>query len=204
MDLSLFLKGILMGFGMAIPVGPIGIICIRKTLTEGRKKGLTVGLGAATADMLFAGVAAFGLTIISDTLISQKILIRLIGGALILYIGIRTFYSKPSASEFGIHTSGYTKLYFSTLFLTITNPFTIFAFIAIFATFGLGAELNFFSALTLVTGVFTGSALWFVFLSSFTSVFRMKFDMTRLRRVNKIAGVLIILSAVFTVASLFY
>lgn len=84
MDLTFILKGILIGFAMAIPLGPIGIICIRKTLTEGRLRGLIIGLGAATADLLYACIAAFGLTIISDTLNSQRIWIRLIGGALLL------------------------------------------------------------------------------------------------------------------------
>jgi len=85
MDLTLLFKGIVIGFAMAIPIGPIGIMCIRKTLAEGRVRGLVVGLGAATADMVFASIAAFGLTVISNSLLSQKVLIRLIGGAIILY-----------------------------------------------------------------------------------------------------------------------
>jgi threonine/homoserine/homoserine lactone efflux protein len=203
MDLTLLFKGIVIGFAMAIPIGPIGIMCIRKTLAEGRVRGLVVGLGAATADMVFASIAAFGLTVISNSLLSQKVLIRLIGGAIILYIGLRIFYAKSSEPEFNIRQGGYFKSYFSILILTLTNPFTVFAFIAVFATFDLGTGLNFFSALTLVTGVFAGSALWFISLSSFVTIFRSKLDLARLQRVNKIAGVLIILSAVLTVVSLF-
>ena len=204
MDFAIFLKGVFIGFAMAVPVGPIGIMCIRKTLTEGRLRGLIIGLGAATADFFYGCVAAFGLTIISDTLISQRIWIRLAGGALLLFLGVRTFRAKPSdpKSRFKINSSGKLRSYLYTVFLTLTNPLTIFAFIAVFAALGLGNGLRNFSASVLVAGVFIGSCLWFLLLSSGTFLFRNKLDIVGLRWVNRVAGVLIIISGLIVMMSL--
>jgi len=202
MEFTFFLKGIFIGFAMAVPVGPIGIMCIRKTLTEGRLRGLIIGLGAATADLFYGCVAAFGLTVISDTLDSQRIWIRLVGGALLLFLGIRTFRAQPTDPKFHIHSSGILRSYLTTVFLTLTNPLTIFAFIAVFAALGLGIGLRIFSASTLVAGVFIGSCLWFFLLSSGTILFRNKLDLVGLRWVNRIAGILIIISGVIAMVSL--
>lgn len=202
MELTIFLKGIMVGFAMAVPIGPIGIICIRKTLTEGRLRGLVIGLGAATADMLYGCIAAFGLTVISNTLVNQKIWIRLVGGALLLFLGVRTFRAHPLDPKIPFKSSGVLRSYLTTVFLTLTNPMTIFAFIAIFAAVGLGNGLSYFSATALVTGVFFGSGLWFLLLSSGVTLFRKKLDLVGLRWVNKIAGILIIISGVYAIASL--
>ncbi len=202
MELTLFFKGIIIGFAMAVPIGPIGIICIRKTLTEGRMRGLIIGLGAATADMLYGSIAAFGLTVISDTLLSQRIWIRLVGGMLLLYLGLCTFRAYAKDPKIEIQSSGRLRSYFTTIFLTLTNPLTVFAFIAVFAALGLGNGLSFFSASALVAGVFTGSCLWFVSLSSGATLFRRKLDMVGMQWVNKIAGILIIISGVIAIVSL--
>ncbi|OGU37461.1 MAG: lysine transporter LysE [Ignavibacteria bacterium GWB2_35_6b] len=195
-------KGILIGFAMAVPLGPIGIICIRKTLTEGRLRGLIIGLGAATADLLYACIAAFGLTVISDTLNSQRIWIRLIGGALLLFLGIRIFRAQPKDPKLDINSNGMLRSYLTTVFLTLTNPLTIFAFIAVFAALGIGEGLSYISASFLVAGVFIGSSLWFLVLSSGVTLFRNKLDLVGLRWVNKIAGILIIISGVIAFTSL--
>jgi threonine/homoserine/homoserine lactone efflux protein len=201
MELILFLKGILIGFAMAVPIGPIGIICIRKTLTEGRIRGLIIGLGAATADMLYGCVAAFGLTIISNTLSNQRVWIRLVGGALLLFLGIRTFRARPANPNLPVNSTGIFRSYLTTIFLTLTNPLTIFAFIAVFAALGLGNGFSYFHASGLVAGVFIGSGLWFFLLSSGVTLFRKKFDIAGLKWVNRIAGILIIISGVIAVVS---
>jgi len=202
MDLKLLVEGIIIGFAMAVPIGPIGIICIRKTLTEGRMRGMIIGLGAATADMLYGSIAAFGLTVISDTLLSQRIWIRLVGGALLLYLGVRTFRARPKDPKIEIQSSGRLKSYFTIIFLTLTNPLTVFAFIAVFAALGLGNGLSFLSASVLVAGVFTGSFLWFLSLSSGATFFRKKLDLVGMRWVNKIAGILLLVSGVIAIVSL--
>ena len=202
MVLTIFLKGILIGFAMAVPIGPIGIMCIRKTLAEGRLRGLIIGLGAATADFFYGCVAAFGITIISDTLVSQRIWIRLIGGVLLLYLGIRTFRKLPADPNIPVNDNGIFKSYLSSLLITITNPLTIFAFIAVFAALGLENEAITFSGLALVVGVFAGSFLWFLSLSSGVMLFRKKLDLIGLRWVNKIAGILIIISGIIAIVSI--
>src|SRR5512135_74052 len=202
MELTIFLKGILIGFAMAVPVGPIGIMCIRKTLTEGRLCGLMIGLGAATADLLYACVAAFGLTVVSNVIATERTWIRLVGGSFLLFLGVRTFRAHPADPKVPINSSGLLASYLYTGFLTLTNPTTIFAFIAVFAALGLGIELSIVSASTLVIGVFIGSGLWFLFLSSGVLLFRKKLDIVGLRWVNRIAGILIILSGIIAIVSL--
>lgn len=202
MELTFFLKGIAIGFIMAIPIGPIGIMCIRKTLTEGRLSGLIIGLGAATADVFYGCVAVFGLTVISDTLTDQRFWIRIVGGALLFFLGIKTFRAQPKDPKLKISGSGRLRSYFTVVVLTLTNPLTIFAFIAVFAAFGLGDGLSFFSAVVLVAGVFIGSCLWFFLLTSGTILFRKKLDLVGLKWVNKIAGILIIISGFIVIGSL--
>jgi threonine/homoserine/homoserine lactone efflux protein len=202
MEFTYFLKGIAIGFVMAIPVGPIGILCIRKTLTEGRLRGLVIGLGAATADLFYASVAAFGLTFISDTLVSQRFWIRLVGGALLLFLGIKIFRALPTDPKIRINNGGVLRSYLTTVFLTLTNPLTIFAFLAVFAALGFDSELAYFSASVLVIGVFIGSCLWFVLLISGTKLFKNKLDLDGLRWVNRIAGILITISGLIVFGSL--
>ncbi|HEX2962478.1 MAG: LysE family translocator [Bacteroidota bacterium] len=202
MEFIIFLKGVLIGFVMAVPLGPIGIMCIRKTLTEGRLRGLVIGFGAATADLLYGSIAAFGLTLVSDLLIREKIWIRLVGGALLLFLGVKTFLKMPADPKFNVHASSIIRSYLTTVFLTLTNPLAIFAFIAVFAALGLGYDLSNYSASALVSGVFLGSALWFFMLSSGVMFFRKKFEVKGLIWVNKIAGVLIVVSGFIAIGSL--
>ena len=178
-------------------------LCVSaRHLPKGRLRGLIIGLGAATADFFYGCVAAFGITIISDTLVSQRIWIRLVGGALLLYLGVRTFRKLPADPNIPINDKGIFRSYLSSLLITITNPLTIFAFIAVFAALGLENEAIIFSGLALVVGVFAGSFLWFLSLSSGVMLFRKKLDLIGLRWINKIAGILIIISGIIAIVSI--
>ena len=190
MQLVIFLKGIFIGFALAVPIGPIGIMCIRKTLSEGRLNGLIIGFGAATADLFYGCVAAFGLTFISDALVSQRIFIRLVGGALLFYLGVRTFNKLPADPKIPAIGNGRLRSYITAFLLTLTNPLSVFAFIAVFTALGLGSDLGNFSASVLVSGVFLGWCLWFLSLSTGVMLFRKKLDLDGLKWINKIAGVL--------------
>ena len=191
-DTSFFLRGIIIGFSIAAPVGPIGVLCIRRTLTEGRAFGFFSGLGAATADTIYGLIAGFGLTFISNFLISQQIWLRFIGGGFLCFLGVKTFLSKPAAHATSAKGNGLVGAYVSTFFLTITNPMTILSFVAIFAGLGIaGTGGSYGSAVVLVLGVFMGSALWWLILSSGVSVFRARFTAQRLWWVNRIAGIII-------------
>lgn len=202
MELIFLLKGLVIGFAMAVPIGPIGVMCIRKTLAEGHSRGLIIGLGAATADALYAGIAAFGLTFVSDVIASQHVWLRLIGGGLLLFLGIRTYRAKRKDPVVPYNNKGLLGSYISSFLLALTNPVTIFAFVAVFAAFGLGHKLSLLSAGILVVGVFAGSCLWFLTIGYVATLFRKNLDAGGLRWVNRISGVLIILSGIAAFVSL--
>ena len=163
----------IIGFSIAAPVGPIGVLCIRRTLADGRAAGLATGLGAATADAIYGCLAAFGLTALTAALVGGQMWIRLIGGAFLLYLGVRTFLAKPSGSAAEARGSGLLSAYASTFLLTLTNPMTILSFVAVFAALGLGTtHPEPLSAAVLVLGVFVGSAVWWLTLSGGVSLFR--------------------------------
>jgi len=117
---------------MAVPIGPIGVMCIRKTLAEGHTRGLIIGLGAASADSLYSSIAAFGLTFISDVISTQHFWLRLIGGGLLLFLGIRTFRAKRKDPKVPSDNKGLLGSYITAFLLALTNPVTIFAFVAVF------------------------------------------------------------------------
>ena len=196
MEPGFFLRGLLIGFSIAAPVGPIGVLCIRRTLADGRLAGLASGLGAATADAFYGSLAGFGLTLAANFLVSQQNWLRLGGGLFLLYLGVKTFLSAPSG-EAGqaakTASRGLWGAYLSTLLLTLTNPLTILSFVAIFAGLGL-AETggDSLSAGILVLGVFSGSAAWWLLLSGGVSLLRAKVTTGTLRWINRLAGLVII------------
>jgi threonine/homoserine/homoserine lactone efflux protein len=192
MDFALFLRGLLIGFSIAAPVGPIGVLCIRRTLADGRASGLMSGLGAATADGMYGCVAGFGLTFISGILIDQQTWLRLFGGLFLCYLGIRTLLSKPAEQEVKVGGTGLLGSYASTFLLTLTNPMTILSFVAIFAGLGLAnTSGSYASALILVLGVFLGSAAWWLLLSGGVGLFRDRFNTRAMLWVNRVSGIVI-------------
>jgi threonine/homoserine/homoserine lactone efflux protein len=196
MEPGFFLRGLLIGFSIAAPVGPIGVLCIRRTLADGQLAGLASGLGAATADAFYGSLAGFGLTLVANFLVSQQTWLRLVGGLFLLYLGLKTFLSQPTAdSGQPAHTRsrGLWGAYLSTLLLTLTNPLTILSFAAIFAGLGLvETGGNPLSASILVLGVFSGSAAWWLLLSGGVSLLRAKVTNGTLRWINRLAGVVIV------------
>jgi threonine/homoserine/homoserine lactone efflux protein len=191
-SISFFLRGLIIGFSIAAPVGPIGVLCIRRTLAEGRTSGFISGLGAATADGIYGCIAGFGLTFISNFLISQQIWFRLVGGTFLSYLGLKTFLARPAEKAASGRRYGFAGAYASTFFLTLTNPLTILSFAAIFAGLGVGsAGGNYLFAGLLVLGVFVGSGLWWFILSGIVGGVRTKFNPSSLRWVNRISGIII-------------
>ncbi len=190
MRVELLLKGIFLGFSLAAPVGPIGLLCIQRTLNEGRLAGFVSGLGATVADMIYGCIAGFGITFIANFLTSQQQWLRLIGGVFICYLGLKIFASKPAASN---QSSSLFGAFLSTLFLMITNPITIAVFMAMFA--GIGAtntNENYLAVAALVLGISLGSALWWLILCGGVSLFRAKLTPQRMQWINRIAGIVIV------------
>jgi len=198
-----FLKGLLIGFSIAAPVGPIGLLCIQRTFAYGRRSGLVTGLGAATADGLYGAVAAFGLTAISGVLVGQQFWFRLIGGLFLVYLGIRTFLSKIAENAGPSNHSSLIRDYASTVFLTITNPMTILSFAAVFAGLGLansgGGQA---SPALMVAGVVLGSTLWWFALSSGVSLVGSKLNRGSLSIVSRISGAILVGFGIFALATI--
>lgn len=193
MDLSLLLRGLIIGFSIAAPVGPIGVLCIRRTLADGRLAGLASGLGAASADAVYGCVAGFGLTFISSFLVSQQVWLSLIGGAFLCWLGLKTWMSKPSEEAASASGQGLGGAYASTFVLTLTNPMTILSFAAIFAGLGLAdSSGDYASAGILVLGVFIGSAAWWLLLSGGVGLFRERFSPAAMLWVNRLSAAVIV------------
>ena len=197
MYLQITLQSLLIGISIAAPVGPIGILCIRRTLAEGRIAGFVSGLGAATADALYGAIAAFGLTFVSAFLIKQTLWLRLGGGLFLLYLGVKTFTAAPTIKE-AISSStqnkkGILNNYASTFVLTITNPLTILFFVAIFAGFGIGSDVSddYLAASIMVIGIFLGSTAWWFILTGLTGYFRRRIGEISMIWLNRISGAII-------------
>ncbi len=188
---AFLLRGIVIGFSIAAPVGPIGVLCIRRTLADGRAVGLVSGLGAATADAVYGTVAGFSLTVVSAALIGLQPWLGVIGGLFLCYLGVATFVAQPADLAAPVKGRGMAGAYASTFLLTLTNPMTILFFGAVFAGLGLaGPATNYASATLLVVGVFVGSALWWLTLSGVVGTMRQRFNLQRLRSVNRVSGII--------------
>lgn len=190
--ICLLLRGLIIGFSIAAPVGPIGVLCIRRTLAEGRAAGFVSGLGAATADAIYGCIAGFGLTFLSGFLVRQQVWIRLLGGLFLCYLGLRTLLTRPADRPESTEKRGFVSAYGSTLLLTLTNPMTILSFTAIFAGLGVaGSGRDYGAATALVLGVFVGSVFWWFALSGVAAAFRERFDVRAISWINRIAGLVV-------------
>jgi len=198
MDLIFLYKGLILGFSVAAPVGPIGILCINRTLNKSMLSGFVSGLGAATADLLYGIIAGLGLTVISDFLINQKLIIQLVGLTFLFYLAVKTLTKKKAEMEFKkTDESGLLKDYLTTLFLTVTNPVTILFFLAVFAGLGLSSYgQTKFSSLLLVSGVFIGSGIWWLFLSGLAHFLKNRISKKILSRIDLISGLIILAFAI--------
>jgi threonine/homoserine/homoserine lactone efflux protein len=191
---STFLEGLIIGFAVAAPVGPIGVLCIRRTLNHGPLAGFFSGLGAATADAGYGFVAAFGLTAISGFLLDIETWLRLGGGTFLIWLGVRAWRSTPTQDQAATTKRGLGLLagYLATTVLTLANPSTILSFLAIFAGLGLASQERAYSdASILVVGVFIGSAAWWLFLAFLASVFRQRLGDGGMKWINRFSAILL-------------
>lgn len=193
--MEFLLRGLIIGFSIAAPVGPIGLLCIQRTLTQGWLSGFVTGLGAATADAIYGSIAGFGLDVIAHFLLDERTWIHVVGGILLLLLGIRAFFAHP-AKQAALVTNRGPNLgwsYVSTLLLTITNPMTILSFLAVFAALGVAnSPHEAASALFTITGVFLGSMIWWWCLSSLTSWLKHKLNSTTLLWLGRLSATIIV------------
>ena len=204
MLLTFLLKGILVGLVIAVPVGPVGIMCIRRTIFEGRLVGLVSGFGAATADAVFGIIAGFGITAVADLLLGYQELLSGIGGCVLVLIGGNNLLTKAQPQlDSPPDPESLSWDFLSTFLLTLANPVTIFAFAGIFAAIGLsGQEATFDRAAILVLGVWVGSLLWWLALSFGLASFARLLEARYLAWVNRASGGILLLSGTALLASL--
>lgn len=198
-NLSFFLRAFLIGISIAAPVGPIGVLCIRRTLSNGKLAGFLSGMGAATADMAYGAIAAFGITIVTNLLLENAFWLQLTGGLFLLYLGIKTFLEKPNGQSAQVKQGSFWNMYLSTFFLTIANPITILSFAAIFAGTLLGKNTG--SPILMVAGVFAGSASWWLALSFGVGLMRGRLNQDHMTWINRISGMLITVFGIFALVS---
>ena len=201
--LFIILKGLLIGFSIAAPVGPIGFLCIRSTLKYGRTAGMAIGGGAACADTVYAILGIFSLGLVKEVISVYALPLRVIGGLFLLFLGARTIMAKTVESGPRVSASTLVKKFTSSFFLTLTNPATIFAFIAAFTAVGFHSAQGMY-AYVMIASVFTGSLFWWFILSFSVSSIRTKINDANLHRVNVAAGVIIALFGVGALISVLW
>ena len=192
MSAYLIVEGILIGFVVAVPVGPLGLLCISRALAVGALCGLLSGLGVATADAVAAGIAALGISLVSDFLSDYQIVLRMVGGWFLCYLGWRTFWTEPEEHLTSSPVKSLLNAYATTFFLTVSNPVTILSFIAIYAGWHVPSmHGRYFAAGALAFGVFVGSASWWVAMFVAMTACHGKFNLRAIHWVHRISGVLI-------------
>jgi threonine/homoserine/homoserine lactone efflux protein len=203
-EINLIFKGVIVGLLVSAPLGPIGILCIQRTLNRGRISGFISGIGAAVADTIFAIVASLGLSIIINFIQKQHMYLQILGGLFVLYIGARIFYTNPF-KQLKLQRLGKTSLshdFFSVLLLTLSNPIAIFLFLAIMAGINIAdTNLSVFEFLILLAGIFGGAVLWWFLLSTLANRFRKLIRLRNIWWLNKITGSLIFLFGLAVIIS---
>lgn len=193
---DLFITGGLVGLAIAAPVGPIGVLCIRRSLQEGALAGFTVGMGAAVADALYGAVAGFGLSTVSGFLVHWEDLLGIIGGLLLVVFGLRALLHDHHGENIEVKGRSLAAAFAGTFLLTLTNPTTIIAFLAIFAGLGIASNLDYASAVMFVFGVLAGSALWWGILANVAGSLRGHMTRDWMRVVNRVSGGFVLLFGV--------
>jgi threonine/homoserine/homoserine lactone efflux protein len=203
--LLLIFNGLVIGFLVAAPVGPVGLLCIRRSIIDGRLAGFVTGLGAAVADALMASIAAFGVSTILNFLTGHKSSFQLIGGIVLLVMGVAAMRAQPKMERntSPLHAPNLTGAFFSTIALTLANPVTIISLLGIFAAFGVSVRTDgWIDSSWLVLGVFLGSTAWWAILSAFAGWFGRKLNTHLLRTINIGTGLVLIGFGVYQLGSL--
>jgi len=199
MNFSLLWKGFMIGIAVSVPLGPLGMLCIKRTVNKNWKSGFLSGLGIASSDALYAVIAGFSLTIIIDFIRSYEIYFQVLGASMVVLLGLYIFLSNPAKDirKFQRKGTSYVQDFLTAFLLTFTNPLSVFVFIAIFTSYSLVLELSqLFEALLIIGGIFIGGATWWFILTGLANLFKHKLTINTLWWANKIIGLSVILIAV--------
>jgi threonine/homoserine/homoserine lactone efflux protein len=208
-NLEFFLKGLLVGIIVSAPMGPIGVLCVQKTVNKGQLLGFFSGLGAATADTFYAILAVFGVTFLTNFLAKNQLFLQVVGITVLLILGFRMIFNNPIKQyRYNRASSKKTsaiKDYLSVFFLTISNPLTIIFFGAAFAMLGLlSNDLSQRNNLLLVAGIFSGASLWWLLLTYVVNIFRKKFRLRNIFMLNRVSGIIIIVLSIAAIIKFFF
>lgn len=187
-------KGFIVGLGASIPLGPLGVLCVQKTLSKGRNCGFITGLGASVSDTFYAAISLMGLAFIQNLIDENIDWVMLFGGFVIMFIGVKIYLTNPIKQIRQKHAhKKHVEDFFEALFMTITNPGAIFLILGLFAAVGieLGESVTKSDLVTTLWGVFAGSAVWWFTLSTTINVFRKRFRIKQLMLINRISGIVI-------------
>ena len=207
MDYIIIIKGIIAGIAVSAPLGPIGVMCIQKTINKGFRSGLATGFGAIVADVFFAFVAGFGVTLIQNFLNEYQVIIRISGSIVLLIFGIKLFRSKPVSHSDSEKPKNrrYFADFLTTFFIAATNPITVLGFGVAFATLGVTAgNSDNIHVLILIASVFVGAVIWWLLLSGITWLFRKRIKPRSLIIINKVAGSVVLIFAIYIAISVFF
>lgn len=204
---EVLLKGILVGFLASIPLGPVGVLCIQKTLSKSFRAGFVSGLGAASADFIFAVIAAFFLSFITSFVDNFIEYLKIIGGICVIIVGVNIFLKNPviQIRKNRANKGNLWSDYISVFLVTLANPAFILMFVALFAAFGLSGDeaLGHAEGAFLVAGVFAGASLWWFLITFSISFLRKKFRPRHLLILNRVSGALIVALGAAAILSLF-
>ena len=206
MVLEYIIKGIIVGVAVTAPVGPLGILCIQRTINRGLLSGLVTGIAAAFADIMYAIIAGFGVSVIADFLEANQLVIRIIGGIIVIFLGVRIYMSNPAKQYRRQKTQKRTYIsdFVSGFLVTITNPIVIIVFGAVFASLGHDKANSGKSVIVTIIGVFTGAIAWWISLTVLVNIFRDKINLRKLWWINKITGVSVVLFGIGIIASVLF
>jgi len=206
LDLNYLFNGIIVGFTASVPLGPMGVLIMQRTLNKGKISGFFSGLGAATADTFYAIIAGFSLSYVINFIVAQQLYFQIIGSGLLIYLGVKIFYTNPAKQLRKQLRQGNNlfKDFISVYLITISNPFALVLFGAVFAGFGMiKKETDFYATVLIVIGVLVGASLWWFILTTIVSLFRKKFKLKRLWWINKITGAIIVILGILVIIKLF-
>lgn len=215
-DIQYWIEGAILGFLCSIPLGPMGVLIIQKTLSKGPWPGFFSGLGAAFADLFYASIVAFGLNLfVNDLMTEHQLLVQILGGLLLVILGVSIFFKRPKApqglseQEKKISKRGLFGDFISLFLLTISNPAMIMIFVGAFGASNVltdpetGESVSYVIKIWVLLGVLCGASLWWYTLSSLVNLFRKRFTMRTLRNINKVAGIILLVVGIIAVLSAF-